>query len=147
MSLARVFYHCPKYAILDECTSAVSSDVEGRMYESLKAVGVTLITISLRYVFLCVYSDCDLDSRCRPSLMRYHTQLLTLDLDVDASGTDSGFGPVAVRSRWTLSRIGVGMVEERMEMDREMKSLEERLGEVGKWEMRVKELDELLKCC
>ncbi len=48
MSLARAFYHRPKYAILDECTSAVSSDVEGRMYESLKAVGVTLITISLR---------------------------------------------------------------------------------------------------
>lgn len=51
MSLARVFYHRPKYAILDECTSAVSSDVEGRMYESLKAIGVTLITISLRYVY------------------------------------------------------------------------------------------------
>jgi ATP-binding cassette subfamily D (ALD) long-chain fatty acid import protein len=31
-----------------ECTSAVSSDVEGRMYESLKAQGITLITISLR---------------------------------------------------------------------------------------------------
>jgi len=55
MSLARVFYHRPMYVILDECTSAVSSDVEGRMYESLKAVGVTLITISLRYVFLCVF--------------------------------------------------------------------------------------------
>ena len=53
MSLARVFYHRPTYVILDECTSAVSSDVEGRMYESLKAVGVTLITISLRYV-LCI---------------------------------------------------------------------------------------------
>jgi ABC-type uncharacterized transport system fused permease/ATPase subunit len=33
-----------------ECTSAVSSDVEGRMYEALKAAGVTLITISLRWV-------------------------------------------------------------------------------------------------
>jgi ATP-binding cassette subfamily D (ALD) long-chain fatty acid import protein len=65
MSLARVFYHRPKFAILDgklhfqscveydtkldaECTSAVSSDVEGRMYEALKTKGVTLITISLR---------------------------------------------------------------------------------------------------
>ncbi len=33
-----------------ECTSAVSSDVEGRMYEHLKAQGINLITISLRYV-------------------------------------------------------------------------------------------------
>lgn len=33
-----------------ECTSAVSSDVEGRMYEHAKALGITLITISLRYV-------------------------------------------------------------------------------------------------
>ena len=33
-----------------ECTSAVSSDVEGRMYEHAKSLGITLITISLRYV-------------------------------------------------------------------------------------------------
>ena len=31
-----------------ECTSAVSSDVEGRMYEAAKAMDITLITISLR---------------------------------------------------------------------------------------------------
>lgn len=31
-----------------ECTSAVSSDVEGRMYEHAKSLDITLITISLR---------------------------------------------------------------------------------------------------
>ena len=33
-----------------ECTSAVSSDVEGQMYEHAKSLGITLITISLRSV-------------------------------------------------------------------------------------------------
>ncbi|EKM76452.1 hypothetical protein AGABI1DRAFT_131279 [Agaricus bisporus var. burnettii JB137-S8] len=113
MSLARVFYHRPKFAILDECTSAVSSDVEGRMYESLKALGVTLITITLR-----------------PSLTKFHKQLLTLNLDSSSS------------AHWTLSRVGTA--EERMEIHREIKSLEEKLADVEGWESRVKELEVLL---
>ncbi|KAG5653735.1 hypothetical protein H0H81_010992 [Sphagnurus paluster] len=110
MAMARVFYHRPRYAILDECTSAVSSDVEGRMYEHAKTLGITLITISLR-----------------PSLMKYHTHLLTL----------SGDG-----ARWTLAQVGTA--EERMGIDREVASLESKLADVEKWEKRLKELDGLL---
>ncbi|KAK0477234.1 hypothetical protein EDD18DRAFT_1312780 [Armillaria luteobubalina] len=100
MSLARVFYHKPEFAILDECTSAVSSDVEGRMYEHLKAQGINLITISLR-----------------PSLSKYHTRLLTLNGD----GTGS----------WTLTRVGTA--EERVGIDREIITLENKLKEVDVW--------------
>ncbi|KAL1678124.1 ABC transporter transmembrane region 2-domain-containing protein [Schizophyllum commune] len=111
MGLARAFYHRPKFAILDECTSAVSSDVEGRMYEHAKSLGITLITISLR-----------------PSLMKYHTKLLTL------AGDGTG--------QWTLAQIGTA--EERVGIEREIAALEERLEQTEAWEARLGELDRML---
>ncbi|KAJ7637086.1 ABC transporter transmembrane region 2-domain-containing protein [Roridomyces roridus] len=80
MGMARVLYHQPKFAVLDECTSAVSSDVEGRMYENLKRMGITLITISLR-----------------PSLAKYHTLLLTLAGDGSARWTLTRVGTAEER--------------------------------------------------
>ena len=62
MNISRVFYHKPKYACLDECTSAVSVDVEGRLYRKCQELGCTIITISHR-----------------KQLMKYHRQLLQLD--------------------------------------------------------------------
>lgn len=67
---------------------------------------------------------------CSPSLTKYHTQLLTLNLDSSGS------------AKWTLSRVGTA--EERLEINREIKSLEEKLADVEHWEQRVKELDGLL---
>ncbi|ESO12250.1 hypothetical protein HELRODRAFT_187814 [Helobdella robusta] len=48
IAMARLFYHCPQFAILDECTSAVSVDVEGFMYQHCRQVGITLFTVSHR---------------------------------------------------------------------------------------------------
>merc|ERR1719242_1621138 len=62
VAMARVFYHKPKFAILDECTSAVSVDVESFMYEHCKEIGITLITISHR-----------------PSLWKHHDKKLYMD--------------------------------------------------------------------
>lgn len=48
IAMARLFYHAPEFAILDECTSAVSLDVEESMYSYCKEVGITLLTVSHR---------------------------------------------------------------------------------------------------
>lgn len=125
------------YIVVVECTSAVSSDVEGRMYEHAKSIGITLITISLRSVLaplsphfqsLSVHSNNKYSCSYSPSLAKYHTQLLTLSGD----GTGS----------WTLTRVGTAEVK--MGIDREIGLLRERLKEVEQWEKRVKELEVML---
>ncbi|XP_017754485.1 PREDICTED: ATP-binding cassette sub-family D member 3 isoform X2 [Eufriesea mexicana] len=48
IAMARLFYHKPQFAILDECTSAVSVDVEDSMYLYCKQANITLFTVSHR---------------------------------------------------------------------------------------------------
>ena len=76
MGMARLIYHEPRYAFIDEGTSAVSSDVEGLLYEKAKEKGITLITISTR-----------------ASLKKYHT--FNLSLGLGHEGAD-----------WDFERIG-----------------------------------------
>ncbi len=48
VAMARVFYHRPRYAILDECTSAVSADVEGAIYRTCRLLNISIFTVSHR---------------------------------------------------------------------------------------------------
>jgi ABC-type uncharacterized transport system fused permease/ATPase subunit len=48
---ARLIYHKPAFAILDECTSAVSGEMEVRLYKEIcTKLKITYITISHRLV-------------------------------------------------------------------------------------------------
>ncbi|KAI9504004.1 ATP-binding cassette long-chain fatty acid transporter pxa2 [Coemansia spiralis] len=62
IAMARLFYHRPRYAIMDECTSTVSMDVEKIMYTHATNLGITLLTVSHRQ-----------------SLWQYHNFILQYD--------------------------------------------------------------------
>lgn len=64
LGMARLFYHKPHFAVLDECTSAISVDVEKSLYRNARSLGITCITISQR-----------------PALMPFHDYLLDLKGD------------------------------------------------------------------
>ncbi|XP_030527544.2 ABC transporter D family member 1 isoform X2 [Rhodamnia argentea] len=62
LGMARLFYHKPKFAILDECTSAVTTDMEERFCAKVLAMGTSCITISHR-----------------PALVAFHDVVLSLN--------------------------------------------------------------------
>lgn len=62
LGFARLLFHRPDYAILDEASSAVSIDIEALLYQSVKAAGITLISVSHR-----------------PSLWNFHDKVLAFD--------------------------------------------------------------------
>lgn len=62
LGLARVMYHKPKFAILDECSSAINVEAEQFIFSNLLKLGLGLITISHRH-----------------TLFKFHTKVLTFD--------------------------------------------------------------------
>ncbi|CAJ1452357.1 unnamed protein product [Effrenium voratum] len=61
LGIARVLYHRPRYAILDECTSAVSKDLENWLFQAVNELGISCVTICHR-----------------PALLEQHHQMLRL---------------------------------------------------------------------
>lgn len=62
LAFARLLFHRPDFAILDEASSAVSVDIEALLYEKVKLAGITLISVSHR-----------------PSLWPFHDKVLKFD--------------------------------------------------------------------
>ncbi|CAH2355314.1 peroxisomal long-chain fatty acid import protein 1 [[Candida] railenensis] len=62
LAMARLYYHQPKFAVLDECTSAVSPTMEQFMYEHAQELGISLLSVAHR-----------------PALWHYHNYLLKFD--------------------------------------------------------------------
>ncbi|GJN79358.1 peroxisomal ABC transporter [Purpureocillium lilacinum] len=112
MQFARLLYHEPQYAVIDEGTSAVSSDVEGLLYETCKEKGITLITISTR-----------------ASLKKYHTYNLVLGMG------DQG-------DEWEFERIGTE--REKLQVEKELQELRERLAQVDEWKKRRDDIEQEL---
>ena len=61
LAIASLLYHKPKFAILDECTSALDTQMERKLYAICADLGITYITISHR-----------------PVLQTYHDTMLTI---------------------------------------------------------------------
>lgn len=62
LAMARMYYHKPKFAVLDECTSAVSPEMEQKMYATAQRLNISLISVCHR-----------------TSLWHFHNYLLKFD--------------------------------------------------------------------
>ncbi|WOL12539.1 hypothetical protein Cni_G21306 [Canna indica] len=56
LGMARLFFHHPKYGVLDECTNATSVDVEEHLFRLAREMGITVITSSQRPALIPFHS-------------------------------------------------------------------------------------------
>lgn len=62
LAMARLYYHQPQFAVLDECTLAVAPAMEQFMYEHAQRIGISLLSVAHR-----------------PALWHFHNRLLKFD--------------------------------------------------------------------
>ncbi|KAH8915209.1 hypothetical protein BT69DRAFT_1356878 [Atractiella rhizophila] len=128
LAVGRLFYHRPKYAILDESTSAVTLEIERVMYEHATGA-LCFVHRALAPVVLIVEYGAELGITLltvshRPSLWKYHKYILQFD----GQGGYS-FGELEDPER-------------RLALEEEKRDLERKLVDVEKWRERLKEMKE-----
>ncbi len=144
LAIARLLYHEPEYAFVDEGTSAVSSDVEGLLYETCKEKGISELPLSQfpdhhiyrknkgnegKKPLLTPCPPALITISTRASLKKYHTFNLVL-----------GMGERG--DEWEFQRIGTE--REKMHVERELQELRERLSQVEQWKARREEIEKEL---
>eukprot|EP00759_Apiculatamorpha_spiralis_P003203 PhF_6_TR11544/c0_g1_i1/m.18542/K05676/ABCD2, ALDL1; ATP-binding cassette, subfamily D (ALD), member 2 len=100
VGMARLMYHRPLFAVLDECTSAVSVDVEADMYAKVIELGITIMSVSHRR-----------------SIWKYHTHSLTFD-----GHGGYKFGELRLEERMSL-------IQKKSYLLKELGDINEALGE------------------
>lgn len=106
LAMARLYYHQPKFAVLDECTSAVSPAMEQFMYQHAQEIGISLLSVAHR-----------------PALWHFHNRLLKLD-----GKGGYYFGPLDATRRLKFE-------EERLKLEknlRDVPTMRDRLEELRK---------------
>eukprot|EP00927_Polykrikos_kofoidii_P037064 TRINITY_DN31234_c0_g2_i1.p1 TRINITY_DN31234_c0_g2~~TRINITY_DN31234_c0_g2_i1.p1 ORF type:complete len:1554 (+),score=238.42 TRINITY_DN31234_c0_g2_i1:672-4664(+) len=74
LGMARLLYHRPQFAVLDECTTALDETFEGALLEAARTLGIACLTVTR-------------DSACTSSVARGHGRMLRL---IGCSGGEPG---------------------------------------------------------
>lgn len=126
MGFARLLYHEPQYAVIDEGTSAVSSDVEGLLYETCKEKGISEYQAGKAKRVANDNPAALITISTRASLKKYHTFNLILGMGEHGDG-------------WEFERIGTE--REKLQVEKELQELRERLAQVDEWKKRREDIE------
>lgn len=117
IAAARLFYHRPLFAILDECTSAVTLDMEQTIYSHAISLGITLMTVSHR-----------------TSLYKYHRKILTVCRVARCSANQVKFDGNKGFSFADLDP------EERVRLEEERQQVDAELARLDQVQQRINEI-------
>jgi ABC-type uncharacterized transport system fused permease/ATPase subunit len=86
IGMARLLYHKPSFAVLDECTSAVDSALEAKFYSQIKALGIVFVSVAHRTTVIQYHETClTLDGK-----RGYSFDRVTQEMIDKAQNTDHG---------------------------------------------------------